>query len=314
MKKYITIDGGTSNTRIHLVCGESILGTVSLSIGARIGIDNKSALKEQIKNGIAKLLDDAALSSCDIEKIIASGMITSELGLYETPHVPSPAGLSELNAGMKEVMLCDITDIPFAFIPGVKTVSDSLEDADMMRGEEAELFGISNKLFANYAYILPGSHSKIITLDSLCRIRSIRTMLTGEMIYSLSQHTILKDTVDLSSNEIDTEYLRMGHDYCRKNGINEALFKVRILDRLFKCNKVQTYSFFTGAVLCEEIKKIIELDPDGIVIGGKEQLKNAVSELLTYRTNKKIIKIDPERVKASSALGAVKIYEYGKDK
>lgn len=44
MKNYITIDGGTTNTRVSLVKGEEIVKTIKLAVGARVGIDNKNCL------------------------------------------------------------------------------------------------------------------------------------------------------------------------------------------------------------------------------------------------------------------------------
>ena len=38
MKRYISIDGGTSTTRISLVCDGSVTDTVKLSYGARSNI------------------------------------------------------------------------------------------------------------------------------------------------------------------------------------------------------------------------------------------------------------------------------------
>ena len=42
---YITIDGGTTNTRINLVKDRQIIDNVKLSVGARSTIDNKDLLK-----------------------------------------------------------------------------------------------------------------------------------------------------------------------------------------------------------------------------------------------------------------------------
>ena len=51
MKNYITIDGGTTNTRVSLVKGEEIVKTIKLAVGARVGIDNKKLL---VSDDIAK--------------------------------------------------------------------------------------------------------------------------------------------------------------------------------------------------------------------------------------------------------------------
>ena len=55
MRSYITIDGGTTNTRVNLVKNRCIAKSVKISAGARVGMDNKSFLAEEIKKAVAKL-------------------------------------------------------------------------------------------------------------------------------------------------------------------------------------------------------------------------------------------------------------------
>ena len=113
MDRYITIDGGTTNTRIFLVENKKILKTVKLSIGSKDNLEGKSALKTAIKENIKELLSDFNLKDDDITAIIASGMITSEYGLYEIKHTVAPAGVEELHNSMHMVFLDDISPIPF---------------------------------------------------------------------------------------------------------------------------------------------------------------------------------------------------------
>ncbi len=309
MNAYIAIDGGTTNTRISLVKNRKIIDTIKLSIGARVCIENADLLKTEIKKSIEKLLIDNSQNENDITCILASGMITSEFGLCSLPHIETPAGINELHSSMHRVTFEDISQIPFVFIRGVKVSSDSFENADVMRGEETELMGLISLEYGKCIYVLPGSHSKIIKTDEAGKIYDFSTMLTGEMIYSLSQHTILKDAVDLSVSEINSEYLLKGFDFCTKEGINKALFKTRILKNIFGRSKEETYSFFLGTILCEEIQQIIKSDAQTVVLGGKTEIKNPMAEILKARDNKKIILLDENEVALSTALGAVRIFE-----
>lgn len=306
---YITIDGGTTNTRINLVKDRQIIDNVKLSVGARSTIDNKDLLKNELKRSIHQLLEKNSLSEKDIKRVLASGMITSEFGLCNLPHIETPAGIYELHNHMHETIISEITNIPFVFIRGVKTLSQDFENTDMMRGEETELMGIFEACYGTAIYVLPGSHSKIIRIDTHGRICDFSTMLTGEMIASLSQNTILKDAVDLSVTNTDTEYLLKGYDYCCEVGINQALFKVRVLKNIFKKNKEEIYSFCIGIILCNEIRQIINSDEQTVVLGGKAQLKKAMATILQERTDKKIIILDEKTVASSTATGAIKIFE-----
>lgn len=307
MANYITVDGGTTNTRISLVKDLEIMDTMKFGVGARSGIDNKTLLRETLKTGITELLERNNMTEGDVCRIIASGMITSEFGLCALDHIAAPAGPQELHSSMHQVTFDDISGIPFVFIRGVKVTSENFDETDMMRGEETEFAGLSSG--EGGVYVLPGSHSKVIFADDKGRITRFHTMLTGEMMAALSQNTILKDAVDLSAGKISAEYLLMGYDYCAQSGINKALFKVRILKNIFGRSADETYSFFAGAVLCGEIREILALNPAKIVIGGKKQIKQAMYEILKAKSSAEVVCIDDSAVDKCVSLGAIRIFE-----
>lgn len=309
MKRYITVDGGTTNTRVRLVCDRAIILTKQIPIGATKNINGNGELKRELKRSIEDILSENFLTESDIIRVLASGMITSEFGLVELPHVKAPADICLLHESMAEVTFPDICSIPFVFTRGIRVDSDILENVDIMRGEETEIIGIISD--HDCIYVLPGSHSKIIEVDSNGKICRFSTMLTGEMISSLSQSTILKDAVDLSQNEFDEETLLLGYTYAKKNGLNNALFKTRVLKNILKYNKKQVYSFFIGAVLEGEIDFILSLDSEKIIIGGRKQIREAMATLLNANSSKQVITLDDDIVDSSTSLGMIKIFEYG---
>ena len=310
MRRYLTLDGGTTNTRIRLVCDGEIVDSVKIPKGARANMEVAGSLGVAVSEAISLLLERNGLIPSDIYRILASGMVTSEFGLCPLEHTIAPAGIRELHESMHEVVLSEISTIPFVFIRGVKLSGESLRDADMMRGEETELIGIADGA-ANTLYVLPGSHSKLVQTDGEGRISDFSTMLTGEMIYALASSTILKDAVDLSISEYNTDDLGQGFSYAREHGLNEALFKVRILKNLFGADATACYSFFLGAVLCAEIEAIIKCEASRIVIGGREQIKRATSELLSLAgSEKEIVLLTDAEVERSTSLGMIRIFEY----
>lgn len=309
MTRYLTIDGGTTNTRISLVVDRKKTDTLKLSIGAGKSKENKNLYICEIKSGIEEILSRNALHDEDVATIIASGMITSEYGLCNLAHICAPAGIRELHESMYKCDIPQISSIPFVFIRGVKCSGKSFADTDIMRGEETELMGIIDSAYGKCVYVLPGSHSKIIKTDEKDRICDFSTMLTGEMIYVLSQHTILKDAVDLSISEFDEKMLLCGFDTCKNEGINKALFKVRILKNIFNASPIECYSFFMGVVLCDELISIISSDAEKVVLAGKSQLKRAMAYILRNRSNLGVVVLDDSTVDASTALGAVRIFE-----
>lgn len=308
MSTYITIDGGTSSTRINLFTDGEFIDAVKLNIGVRYSIDNRDEYVGSIKSAVGDII--LRNNAGNIERILASGMITSEFGLCNLPHINTPAGIKEFHNAMYETTLKEISDIPIVFMRGVKIDSEDINLFDMMRGEETELMGIMKEDCGECVYILPGSHSKSIKTDNKGRIVSFSTMLTGEMIAALSQDTILKDAVDLSTAKINREYLLKGYSYAKSEGINKALFKVRILKNAFEGSKEEVYSFFMGIILCDEILNIIKDASDTVVLGGKSQIRKAMAQILKATTKKNIIELDDKTVDYSTSLGMIKIYEF----
>ncbi len=158
--------------------------------------------------------------------------------------------------------------------------------------------------------ILPGSRSKLIKTDGCGKIAEFKTTLTGEMIWALSQETILRDAIDLTQSENDKEYLIKGYEYCVENGLNEALFKTRILKNIFRLSRQSVYSFFIGAILQAEIHEIVKAKENKVIIAGKKQIKTAMVSLLNRLCDKKVTGVSDETAEFASAFGAVKIYEY----
>lgn len=307
MKRYISIDGGTSNTRISLVTDGKIIDTLKFPIGARAGISDKNALPCAIKGGIADILAKNELKECDIDKILASGMITSDTGLVALPHLTLPTGIEELKKGSYETAIPEISNIPFVFIRGVKTSGESLESADMMRGEETEIMGF--ELDGDAAYMLMGSHTKIIKLDKNGKIADFTTTLTGELIAALATGTILKDSFALKFDDFDEKSLIRGFEYAKSYGINEALFKTRIMKNLFSVTELEAYSFFLGVCLLDEVEAVARMKAEKVFIGGKRQLKRAIHALLSA-SGFKAEMLSDEAVDASVINGQIKIYEY----
>ena len=307
MANYITIDGGTTNTRLSLVKDHEIKDTIKFNVGARAESGNKNLLRETLQIGIKEILTRNNMTEGDICRILASGMITSEFGICHLEHIVVPAGIGELNETMEEVVIEDISKIPFVFIRGIKLIGNDFLETDMMRGEETEFAGLSS--YGGGVYVLPGSHSKVIFADESERITSFRTLLTGEMIEALSQNTILKDAVDLSCAKLSEEYLLKGYSCCKELGINRALFKVRILKNVFGKNADETYSFFVGILLFGEIDEILKINPERIVIGGRMQIKSAMCHILKNVSSAEIVCVDEKTVDECVSLGAIRIFE-----
>jgi len=308
MNNYICIDGGTTNTRITVVTSGKIADKEFISMGSKDNIDSNGKFKAEIKRGIEELINRNSLKLQQISAVIASGMITSEYGLKEVPHVKAPAGIKELKNGLVKAEFGEICDIPFYFIPGVILKNGELQ-TDMMRGEETEIMGLLGEFSTDCAFLLPGSHSKLITLDSSGRIDTIKTFLSGEMLSAIAQNTILKAAVDIKREDFDGEYLLKGYETSRLCGLNEALFKTRILNTVYKKDTLQCYSFYLGAIFACEIEALKKCGRKKVVIGGRTVLKKPICYLLEKMTDLTVLPVNENLADNCTAFGAVRIFE-----
>lgn len=294
MKHYITIDGGTTNTRVTLTEGARILQTRRLAIGSG-GQATRRALCDALREAVGELA-----AGREICCVIASGMITSEYGLMALPHLPAPAGIRELHNALYHTRFPEIAPFPFALVRGVKT------ESDMMRGEETEIMGLS--MAPDTLVVLPGSHSKLIALDEQGRIGRIQTMMTGEMVTALSAHTVLRDAVELTA-PLEETALCEGYRAARQEGLNAALFAVRVMKVRECASAAARYSFFLGAILSAEVDAILKAPEDRILLGGRQQLRAATEILLTAYGKKQVLLISEEEASTAPARGAIRIYE-----
>ena len=103
MKNYtITIDTGTTNTRVFLFNeNNEPVSSAKSEIGVRItAIDgNNDRLKAAIKGCLEDVLKQAGVTYENVKRVVASGMITSNVGLTEIPHVVAPASAEDPHRG-----------------------------------------------------------------------------------------------------------------------------------------------------------------------------------------------------------------------
>ena len=307
MATYITVDSGTTNTRVSLVVDGAIVDSLKFGVEASSVSERRQKLAELLKVGIQKILKNNNKTEKEIERVIASGMITSEIGLVALEHIKAPCGVAELSQNMYENVFEEITSIPFVFVRGVKYIS--AERVDMMRGEEAEIYGINEKPESNSLYVLPGSHSKLIYIDEIGRISSFSTELTGELIGAVANNTILSNIIDLNQTATDSEYLQKGYTHCIKHGMNAALFSVRSLKLSTNCSDSEIFSYFMGVLLAPEIKNIVESSAVKVIIGGKNQLKDPTATLVRLNSTKTVETVPEEIADTATAYGCIRIYE-----
>lgn len=320
--RILVIDSGTTTSRIRLWDGKKVVQSVSRKAGAKdVSINGSNdLLKRAIKECIDQILIEQDITIEHIDAIIASGMITSNVGLVEIPHLSSPVGLSDLSLNMVEKSFPEIVKKPILFIRGVKTGFEAgadIVEKDIMRGEEAELFGYlstfaddnqEETLFMHY-----GSHHKCILVKN-SQIMQSRTSITGELMTAIMQNTVLSSNL-LPIDEIkaDMNWVRKGLEAAEKSGLGRALFSVRVLNAIDHKNKAETSSFFLGALLSLDLSMMGDMiapSTKKIVLYGRKLFPGIFGPILKEKYPGLKIAIVPEDESDQlSVKGAVKIYE-----
>ena len=288
---YWHIDGGTTNTRLYR---QDSTG-VRLAAAAPVGAGNPAGLTGFVRGALAQFVRAG-------DTVLASGMIGSEQGLYPMPHLPAPVGIAALHAGIRAATLPDIAPFPLHFIPGVKTA------ADVMRGEETELYGLETTIRPDAVYLLPGTHTKCIRTDPDGCIADFCTYMTGELLHALHEGTILGRSFSFCE-AVDPAYLCRGFECCDSAGINRALFRGRVLDTLCGCSGQEVYSFLLGVVLHDEVRAVAAIPANAYILGGKPELARPERYLLERYYQKSACCLAEDVCACAATVGAIRIYE-----
>lgn len=319
---YLLIDSGTTNSRVRLCNEEEVIKSVARRVGAKdvsISGSNEILIKA-LKDCVEEICNSCNIETKNIEAIIASGMISSNVGLVDVPHVPSPSGISHLAQNMKSICFPEIIDKDILFIPGVKTgfsEESTLTQRDIMRGEETEVFGYledgAEKENDEVLFVHYGSHHKCIKVKG-GNIVECRTAITGELLMTVSEDTILKSSLIPIGELVPLEkWVKKGVEVAESSGFGRALFSVRILDTMERRSKEETTSFYLGALLALDLDLISALVTENttkVVLYGKALFPSITKGFIKKRYPKvEMIIIDEEEADFLSVKGAVKIYK-----
>ncbi len=293
---YVTVDTGTTNTRVKVWRHDRVVAGTFAAVGVRdtAVTGSRAKLQQGVREALAAACAEAGITVAEAGAIVASGMITSNVGLHEVPHLPAPVGIGELAAGMVDAVIPEVADKPIWFIPGVKNSIgavdiDNCEKMDIMRGEEVETFGLVRRLGLNgpAIFILPGSHTKFIVLDDRRRIAGCLTTLAGELLSVITNNTILANALHNSfASSVDEQMVLKGAECARQVGLSRACFTVRILDQFTSCGVEEKASFLLGAMIQTDLTALrhssaFSVRPEmPVLITGKREMRAAFHSVL----------------------------------
>ncbi len=187
--------------------------------------------------------------------IVLCGMVGSRNGWVEVPYVDCPADPATWTAGAARMTL---DAIPVAILPGL---SVSTNRPDVMRGEEAQIFGaiaIDARLArGRHRIVLPGTHSKWATIDN-GRITDVRTYPTGELFALLRDHSILARAAADSAVDPDDEATGFADGIGRAgSGVIGALFQARSAQLLLGRSHGWALGYLSGLLIGSEIAEAL---------------------------------------------------------
>ncbi len=260
-EKFISCDWGTSNFRLRLVHTDSLVvlseHTTHMGIKKRYQAfkaqDNRSQ-EQFFADYLLQQLDNLELGGEKDLVIIASGMLSSSIGMQELPYSPLPLDFKGNDLISKHITLNNSPDI--ILVSGAKT------NADVMRGEETQAIGMSGHLpqKGKGLLILPGTHSKHISFDD-GMFNTFTTFMTGELFEVIGQHSILAASIE--PGKWDISYRNVFLDGLRKGIENEqmaSLFSIRATTLLHNTSAVQNYYFLSGLLIGGELAYLKERD------------------------------------------------------
>jgi 2-dehydro-3-deoxygalactonokinase len=203
---WIAVDWGTSNMRAWAM---SASGSMLAQVTSDKGMGDLTP--DQFEPA---LRDATAEWQIEGIPIIACGMVGARQGWTEAQYaaVPCPAtpdGFTQPNSAL---------DVHI--IPGLMQA----EPADVMRGEETQIAGfLSVNKNWDGVVCLPGTHTKWAHI-SADEVVSFQTFMTGDMFAAISDHTVLRHSVQ--SRDWDATAF--------DNGVSDAMARPeRIAARLF---------------------------------------------------------------------------------
>jgi 2-dehydro-3-deoxygalactonokinase len=269
------IDCGTTNSRIYIVNDSAeIVAKVSRKLGIRDAV--MSGGNEVLKNGLKEILhqalEQADLELGDIAFAISSGMITSEIGLMEVPHLWAPVHVDDLARNIEVVhdLLVFPVDIILYLIPGIKNRYDPratdismVGDLDFMRGEETQIAG----LLSVYDVELPvtvvilSSHTKFVSIDRGGSILGSLTTLSGQLYEAIIRETsigksLMNDDDFGDEHYFDSKVIDIAYELVRRSGFTRVMLMPRFLDVLLETKCYERKLFVEAAIASEDMRVI----------------------------------------------------------
>lgn len=319
----IIVDCGMTNMRCRLISDGNIVAEVKKKSLVSSKEAPRLPLIGILTEAVGELLTSKGMTATDVQAIVCSGILASDVGIHRVPHVMMPAGVHESALGAQAVRLPEYPQIPFLFIPGVRTAPISegsaierLERLDSMSGEECETYGIMKLcgIKGDFTLALPGTYNKALYIDHDGKISVMQTGMCGDFMAAIANNTILRHTLPSPLiSEIIEDKLCFGFDYAEKHGTSPSVIMARNATMWGDLTREEGGNFFVGAALHDDIVNTAEVCRPGIplYVGGSDPLRHVFTILLKRIGVTDVIELPDSVTSACTEVGASEVfYEY----
>ena len=277
------IDCGTTNTRFSLIDEN---GNYIISRQRKVGVrdtairNNREYLRKMVGELICDTIAEAGRQISDLDIILASGMITSEIGLVEIPHLVAPVDKRQLAKNIwyfgKERRMLGI-EAPVAFIPGVRNhygegiTLENVYETDFMRGEEVQAIAVGERYGMGQPLnlVVLSSHTKIISISSDGQIEGSVTTMSGQLFDALLSHTFLGKSVAVGEHDNRREFSDSGlidraTQAVQKDGLLRLLMTPRFMEVFMKTGAGDRLIYLDAIIAGEDMKAFDEIERKGM--------------------------------------------------
>lgn len=327
------IDCGTTSTRVYII--DDNMEIVSEGY-RRVGVRNTSMTgsKETLRNGVKEAIIEATQKANmlveDLDFAVASGMITSEIGLIEIPHLITPIGQEELVKNLTLTNGMDVVGLPvkIVFIPGIRndygenaTLHD-IRNVDFMRGEETQIVGIWDEFGDNDSInvIVLSSHTKLIHINKKGQVEASLTTISGQLYEAILKETMIGKSLTEESNEESGGYgfeevADIAYSVQKEVGLDRCLMIPRFMQVLLKTDYKERNLFLDSAIAADNMSLIAEFirqgyKADKYILFGHKARCEIYSYLIikTFGDHLNVISIsDKDKLSQLTVRGAINI-------
>ena len=265
-----------------------------------------------LKNSIKELAKKTSFI-LDSIPVIVSGMASSSIGMEELPYAELPFESNGSQASVRVFKDFNGMDAPLLLVSGLKS------HEDVMRGEEAQLIGllklneITIQGSEKIVFVFPGTHSKhIVVQDGF--VTDFHTYMTGEIFNIMTEHSILKDSVNSSSdsdlkNQESIKAFLKGVEISGTSALLHSLFTVRTGQLFGQFTKEQNSFYLSGLLIGSELRQLKDGNYDRLIIcSGKHLYEHYKlgAEAISLKLNTTYIQ--PELIDKATIAGQVQIF------